>query len=37
MGYLIKCKFFRGGCLMNNYSILDVGERVEVSIVFWNS
>lgn len=37
MCYLIKCKLFRGGCLMNNYNTPDVREGIEDSIVFWNS
>lgn len=37
MGYLIKYKSVIGGCLMNNYNTPDIRERIEDSIVVWNS
>lgn len=37
MDYLIKYKPFKSGCLMYNYSTVNVRERVEDRIVFWNS
>lgn len=37
MGYLIKYKPVLGGCLMNNYNTPDIRERIEESIVVWNS
>lgn len=37
MGYLIKYKPVIGGCLMNNYNTPDIRERIEESIVVWNS
>lgn len=37
MGYLIKYKSVIGGCLMNNYNTPDIRERIEESIVVWNS
>ena len=37
MGYLIKYKSVIGGCLMNNYNTPDIIERIEESIVVWNS
>ena len=37
MGYLIKYKSVTGGCLMNNYNTTDIRERIEDSIVVWNS
>lgn len=37
MGYLIKYKPVIGGCSMNNYNTPDIRERIEESIVVWNS